>query len=196
MTDRRKRLLWLIIPLLIIAADQGTKHLVRENIGRYDRIEIIDGVFMLNHVENKGAAFGIFANLPDGYRELVLSTLGGVALILVVLYSTRLSPNEWISQLGLHMIFAGAVGNMMDRFIYGSVTDFLLFELGDFSWPSFNIADSVIVLGVMLLLLDTFRPRKETEITEAAETEQDAIEAAVAGGSDDNRLTEGEPDVS
>jgi signal peptidase II len=182
MNDWSRRLIWFLIALAILGADQATKALVRAYIGPFDRIEVVDGFFMLNHVENRGAAFGIFANLPDGWRELLLSALGALALTLVVVYSLRLSPGEWIAQLGLHMIFAGAIGNLLDRFIFGSVTDFLLFEWADFSWPSFNLADSAIVLGVALLLIDTFRPRGKTERVGAAEPEQ--AEASEPGGSD------------
>ncbi len=93
----------------------------------------------------------------------------------MIIYSLRLNPGEWLAQLGLHLIFAGAIGNLIDRFSIGWVTDFLEFYWQDFYWPAFNIADSVIVLGVLLLLVDTFRPRRkrkdETQAVEGPELE-------------------------
>jgi signal peptidase II len=164
MTTWRKRLLWLLVPLALISLDQVSKLIVREQVGQYDKIEIIDGLFRINHVQNRGAAFGIFSDVEDGWRELLILSLNGVALLLVIVYSLRLSPGEWISQLGLHMIFAGAIGNLIDRFTIGWVTDFLEFYWGGWRWPAFNVADSAIVLGVCLLLLDTFRPHRKKEV--------------------------------
>jgi len=179
----RKRLLWIVVPVLLVAADQWTKALVRHNLERYDRIEVVEGFFRINHVQNKGAAFGLFSDMKDGDRELLLSTLGGIALLLVIVYSLRLPPGAWVSQLGLHMIFAGAVGNLIDRFTIGWVTDFLEVYWREWRWPAFNMADSVIVLGVCLLLADTFRPRRhepeaeETVELSAAEGAGDALDA-------------------
>jgi signal peptidase II len=181
----RKRLLWLLVPVLIMAADQLTKTLVREHVGQYDQIEVIDGFFRINFVQNKGAAFGLFSDMEDFGRELLLGVLGGVALILVVIYSLRLPPNEWVAQLGLHMIFAGAIGNRIDRFIVGRVTDFLEFYWGDFRFPAFNVADSAIVMGVCLLLIDTFRPRRKREkpaVESVVETGQDNVPTATVEG--------------
>lgn len=174
MSPWRKRLIWLLVPVLLIVVDQWTKALVRETIDQYDRIEVIEGFFRINHVQNKGAAFGLFSDLADGERELLLSTLGGIALMLVVFYSLRLPPHEWLSQLGLHMIFAGAIGNLVDRFTIGWVTDFLEFYWQQFRWPAFNVADSCIVLGVCLLLLDTFRPHRKRQADRAAEGAEEA----------------------
>ncbi|HUX07121.1 MAG TPA: signal peptidase II [Acidobacteriota bacterium] len=174
MSPWRKRLIWLLVPVLLVVVDQWTKALVRETIDQYDRIEVIEGFFRINHVQNKGAAFGLFSDLADGERELLLSTLGGIALMLVVFYSLRLPPHEWLSQLGLHMIFAGAIGNLVDRFTIGWVTDFLEFYWQQFRWPAFNVADSCIVLGVCLLLIDTFRPHRKRQADRAAEGAEEA----------------------
>ena len=161
MNSWRRRLVWLLLPAALIVLDQLSKAIVRAHIGVHEKIELLEGFFRLNHVQNEGAAFGLFADLPPGYREAVLTSLAAIALILVVVYSLRLDPGEWISQAGLHMIFAGAIGNLIDRFIFGSVTDFLEFHWHtSFHWPAFNVADSAIVVGVAALLVDTFRSRR------------------------------------
>ena len=176
MSDWRKRLLWLLVPVVLIAADQWTKSLVRDNIERYDRIEVIDGFFRINHVQNKGAAFGLFADMEDNERTLLLYSLRGLAMLLVVIYSLRIKPGEWVSQLGLHMILAGALGNMIDSITIGWVTDFLEFYLGDWRWPAFNLADSCIVGGVGLLLIDTlFAGGRKSEEREASGGDESAV---------------------
>lgn len=167
MSAWKKRLVWLVLPVTLIFFDQVTKSLIRENLARGEEVEVLEGFFRLNHVQNKGAAFGLFSGMEDGYRELFLTSLGAVALCLVIFYSLRLRPNDALAQTGLHLIFGGAVGNLIDRFTVGWVTDFLELYWGDFHWPAFNIADSVIVLGVAILLIDTFRPRHKGKIAEA-----------------------------
>lgn len=178
------RLTWLLIVVVIFAADQYTKSLVVENLAENHRIKVIDDLLYITHVQNPGAAFGMFSDLPDGIREMFLTVLGAIALTLVIFYSVRLRVNEWLSQLALHMIFAGAIGNLTDRFIHGSVTDFILFRHGDWSFPAFNIADSAIVSGVFLLLLDTIWPRKKNK-EKVAEKNNPAADAVSADSDPD-----------
>ena len=204
MNTWRRRLVWLLLPAALIALDQASKTIVRAWIGVHAKIEVLEGFFRLNHVQNEGAAFGLFADLPGGYREAVLTSLAAVALILVVVYSLRLDPGEWVSQAGLHMIFAGAIGNLIDRFSIGSVTDFLEFYWHTFRWPAFNIADSAIVLGVAALLVDTFRPRRGPEaigIAAGEDKEEDKGEDKGENKGEDEveagaEPREEEPDVS
>lgn len=174
----RQRLLWLLVVVAIIAGDQFTKMLIMDGVEEGRNIAVVDDLFYITHVRNPGAAFGMFSDLPDGWRELVLVSLAGMALILVIFYSIRLSPSEWLSQTALHMIFAGAIGNLVDRFIHGSVTDFILFRHGSWSFPAFNVADSAIVCGVGLLLIDTILPRRERKPRQA-DPAADAIAAGV-----------------
>lgn len=178
----QRRFLWLLVVLAILAADQITKYIVMENLQEGFNTPVISGLFYITHIQNQGAAFGMFADLPDGWRELILTALGGLALALVIMYSLKLMPNEWFAQLALHMIFAGAIGNLTDRFMHGSVTDFILFRGRGWSFPAFNVADSAIVLGVGLLLLDTLIPwnrRKSKTAVVAGDPGADALNAAV-----------------
>lgn len=174
----KARLIWLLLVVAVIAGDQFTKELILSGVEEGRNIAVVDDLFYITHVRNPGAAFGMFADLPDGWRELVLMSLGGMALLLVVFYSIRLSPREWLSQAALHLIFAGAIGNLLDRFIHGSVTDFILFRHSGWSFPAFNVADSAIVCGVGLLLLDTVLPRKKIKAVET-DPAADAIAAGV-----------------
>ena len=156
----RTRLIWLLLILTIFVADRVTKAAVLANIPEGTSITIIPDWFYFTHVQNPGAAFGMFSSLPDGWREFFLIAVNFFAMLLVMIYSLRLPLREWLSQLGLHMIFAGAIGNVADRFLQGTVTDFILFRHEGWSFPAFNIADSAIVCGVGLLLLDIIIPRK------------------------------------
>ena len=184
-----RRLLWLLLALAVIGADQWSKALVRDNLESDERIEIVDGLFVLNHVENPGAAFGLFSNMPNGYREVILIFFSVVVVVLAGIYSLRLPPGIWLSQLGLHLILAGAVGNnLIDRAMKGTVTDFLLFKWGEFIFPSFNIADMAIVLGITLLLVEALRPRRAPAETEISDTEQSTVLENGTGGSGENSI--------
>lgn len=174
----RTRLIWLLLVLTIFAADRVTKAAVLANIPEGGSITIVPGWFYFTHVQNPGAAFGMFSGLPDGWREFFLIAVNFVAMLLVLIYSLRLPLREWLSQLGLHMIFAGAIGNVADRFLQGTVTDFILFRHEGWSFPAFNIADSAIVCGVGLLLLDILIPRKRPEQAQS-DPAADAINAGV-----------------
>ena len=146
---RRKRSFWLVAVLGIIL-DQVTKYLVVQNFDNIgDTVPLWSGVFHFTYVINTGAAFSVFSGQVDILRwvSLVVSLL----LIIFVYYSPKLNL---IEQLGYGLILSGAVGNGIDRFLFGYVVDFLDFRLINF--PVFNVADVTINIGVVLLLLATF----------------------------------------
>lgn len=152
----KTRLLLLLIPTFLIVFDQITKQLVFENFFIGQRLPVIDGLLYITHIQNPGSAFGIFASMSDPFRSLFLGGLALIALFLVVYYSLRISARHLFLQISLHLVFAGAVGNLIDRVVKGSVTDFILFSHGEWSFPAFNVADSAIVVGVTFLLIETF----------------------------------------
>ena len=146
---KRKRIFWLVTILGIIF-DQLTKYLVvREFEAINDTVPLIEGIFHLTYAINTGAAFSVFSGQVEVLRwvSLIVSLL----LIAFVWYVPRLSLLE---QLGYGFILAGAVGNGIDRFLFGYVVDFLDFRLINFS--IFNIADIAINIGVLLLLITSF----------------------------------------
>ena len=146
---KRKRSFWLV-GILGIIFDQITKYLVVQSFSSIgDTVPLWSGVFHLTYVINTGAAFSVFAGQVEILRwiSLVVSLL----LILFVWYSPKL---YLIEQLGYGFIFAGAVGNGIDRFLFGYVVDFFDFRLINF--PVFNIADVAINIGVLLLLIASF----------------------------------------
>ena len=142
----------LFITALIITADQISKSLVKSTMTLYDVIPVIPGFFQLNYITNKGMAFGI--NLPVG-----ISFFSGISLIITcflvwILWSER--KNNLLMRISLALILGGAIGNLIDRILFGEVVDFFDFMIGDFHWYIFNIADSAVTVGIILMLFYSF----------------------------------------
>ena len=142
----------LFITALIITADQISKSLVKSTMTLYDVIPVIPGFFQLNYITNKGMAFGI--NLPVG-----ISFFSGISLIIIcflvwILWCER--KNNLLMRISLALILGGAIGNLIDRILFGEVIDFFDFMVGDFHWDIFNIADSAVTVGIILMLFYSF----------------------------------------
>jgi|SRR5262245_3859906 len=156
------------VALLAFAAslslDVVTKQLITRNLVFSDRIEIVDGFFYLTHVRNPGAAFGLFAGWPEQWRLGFFVGVSLLALGIVVSFFRRLAPGDRLSALALGFISGGAVGNLIDRVTPPhEVVDFLHFKLWQgYSWPDFNFADSFIVVGVGLLVLELLASEGES----------------------------------
>ena len=143
------RTLLIVVPAIVIA-DQASKAWVVRNISPFEPWVVIEGFFKLTHARNPGAALGLFQNLP----WWVFVGLTFVALGLILHYLTQVRPEDRFSSTALALIMGGAIGNLIDRAVNHEVVDFLQFDLGLFIFPDFNVADSAIVIGVGLLLLD------------------------------------------
>lgn len=142
----------LFITALIITADQISKSLIKSTMTLYDVIPVIPGFFQLNYITNKGMAFGI--NLPVG-----ISFFSGISLIITcflvwILWCER--KNNLLMRISLALILGGAIGNLVDRILFGEVVDFFDFMIGDFHWYIFNIADSAVTVGIILMLFYSF----------------------------------------
>jgi signal peptidase II len=142
----------LLIAFSIVVLDRLTKWAIVKTIVLEDAVSIIPGFFRLTHLENTGAAFSLFADSTSPFKTALLVTFSLAALAVVAFLLWR-SRNEFnITTLSLSLILGGAMGNLWDRLADGMVTDFLDFYLGMHHWPPFNIADSAIVVGALLLL--------------------------------------------
>ena len=142
----------LFITALIITADQISKSLIKSTMTLYDVIPVIPGFFQLNYITNKGMAFGI--NLP-----VSISFFSGISLIITcflvwILWCER--KNNLLMRISLALILGGAIGNLIDRILFGEVVDFFDFMIGDFHWYIFNIADSAVTVGIILMLFYSF----------------------------------------
>jgi signal peptidase II len=157
-----RRLPWLLgISALVIFADRLTKTWVAIRIPLGGDIPVIPRVLRITHWTNEGAAFSLFANSasPNLVRwGLVAFTLLIALVVLVVL--VRLGDRITLTTVALALVFAGALGNVHDRIAYGSVVDFIEVHIFSYHWPDFNIADSSVVTGACLLLLDSLLPKK------------------------------------
>ncbi len=158
---------YFLIAAIVVALDRGTKWLVAQKINLHDSIPIIPSFFSLTHVENRGAAFGLFDESPSHWiAALVL--LSVVALVFVTTLLWKNSHAMSATGLGLALVMGGALGNLWDRVFAGKVVDFLLFYVGSYHWPAFNIADSAIVCGAILLVSEILfakSPKQETTAT-------------------------------
>lgn len=167
-----KRFHYLAVSLSIIILDAFTKWLVSDRIGLHDTVPLVPNLFQLVHVRNSGAAFGIGANAESRLVPLLLN-FGAIAVFfVVVVYAFRTAVTDRLLQTGLHLILGGAIGNLVDRFRFGYVVDFLdvylKFGGREHHWPAFNVADSAICIGIALLFLDMRRkPEEKTAPAEA-----------------------------
>ena len=145
---------FLLIALGVLALDRFTKHLVAKQISLHDSITVIRKVFYITHVENQGAAFGLFNDSPSEWKIGLLVLFSIVALVVVAALLWHNSHTITITAIGLSLIFGGALGNLWDRLLNRRVVDFLEVYIGPYQWPAFNVADSAIVVGAGLLVFE------------------------------------------
>ncbi len=136
----------------ILLADQITKFLVDQRMPLHHSIPVIDNLFSLTYIRNTGAAFGILAGSHEAFRLPVLIIFSLVAIGFILVMLKRLPPDETGLITALAFILGGAVGNLIDRVAYGEVIDFLDFYWSGYHWPAFNIADSFITIGVLIIV--------------------------------------------
>jgi signal peptidase II len=154
MTKSSARAMYLLIALIVVLLDRWTKHIVAQRIALYSHIQIIPGFFRLTHTENTGAAFSLFADSPAPWKTALLIAFSGVALVVVSILLWKNHHAHVATGIGLSLIMGGALGNLWDRLARGRVVDFLLFYFRRYQWPVFNLADSAIVIGAGLLVLE------------------------------------------
>lgn len=153
---------YLLISILCLVLDQWTKWLVESHLSNHASIEVIPGLLNFTHVRNTGVAFGFFATHGNATGTLILTALGLAALVFVGYYFWIVPRNDRPLLVALALVIGGAIGNLIDRFMRGAVTDFIDFYYGTYHWHTFNIADTAISIGIGLMILGTFRAQPET----------------------------------
>ena len=150
---------WLFLAAagLVVILDQVSKVMVKRGLHLFERIEVIPDFFYILYIRNSGAVWGLFARGADTWLQKGITILSMVALTLVIVFFLRVSRECRLELAGLSLVAGGAVGNLLDRLIDGSVVDFLHFSFGSWSWPTFNLADSAITIGVCLLIISILR---------------------------------------
>jgi len=154
MSLSRARTFHFLLALIVILVDRWTKRLVAAHIAMYRHIQIIPGFFRLTHTENTGAAFSLFADSPAHWKTGLLIGFSVLAMVIVSVLLWKQERPLTITGIALSLILGGAVGNLWDRIASGRVVDFLLFYVKQYQWPVFNLADSAIVVGAGLLVLE------------------------------------------
>ena len=153
----------LLIALAVIAADRVSKLSIQHSLSFFDNISVISGWLQIIHTENPGAAFGVLANGNPWLRSGILIGVSGLVLVFVAtaLFGRRSAFTGTAARVGLSLVLGGAVGNLYDRILHGTVTDFIEVYHGGWSFPAFNVADSAITVGAILLLIDLLRPHRK-----------------------------------
>jgi signal peptidase II len=161
-TPSSSRLPWLLaLAALIIFIDRSTKVWVSAHIPIGGAIPVVPHFLRISHWLNEGAAFSLFADSSS--PRLVhwgLISFSSLAALVILFLMVRVADRFSLVSVALALIFAGALGNVHDRIVYGSVVDFIEVHIFSYHWPDFNVADSSIVTGACLLLLDSLLPRK------------------------------------
>ncbi len=154
----------IIIAGLVVIFDRLTKGLIAQKIVLHDSVDLIPGLLRLTHVQNQGAAFGLFSESPSEFKVgvLILFSVAALGVVSALLWKNGNAMNA--TAIALSLVFGGALGNLWDRVSSGRVIDFMDFYLGSHHWPAFNIADSAIVVGALLLLSEIFMAPQEEKV--------------------------------
>ena len=144
---------YLPLVFLLVTVDQVTKFLVKHSFELYESKEVIPGFFNLTFVLNPGAAFGMLARMNESYRQLFFIAVTILA-ILAVIFLMYKELGHRLRTFSYALILSGAIGNFIDRLYLGKVVDFLDFYIKGYHWPAFNVADSSITIGIILLFID------------------------------------------
>ena len=142
---------------LITIVDQISKFIIKANFNLYEQISIIKGFFKIIYVRNDGVVWGLFANSKSNIIPIVITILSILALLTVLYIFAKTAITCRLELISLSFIMGGALGNMIDRFIQGYVVDFIDLYIKNYHWPTFNIADSFISMGIVLLLISVLR---------------------------------------
>lgn len=158
---RKKNILLLAIAGVVILLDQVTKAWIMATLRVHEGFPVIDGFFDIVHVQNPGAAFGFLAGASPAFRSVFFIAVTAVAILIIFQYLRKARVEDVALIVALALIVAGAVGNLIDRVRFGKVVDFLDVYIGTYHWPAFNVADSAITCGAILLAMILFRRRKD-----------------------------------
>lgn len=146
----------------VLVFDRLTKWLIEARMSVWDTHVVIPHFFNIVHTKNRGIAFGLMNDSAETSHTLALVLVSVTVLVFIVYMMWRLTKDASpLLRFGFALVLGGALGNLWDRLLAGSVTDFLEFYVGTFVWPAFNVADSAICVGAGLLILDMLRNRRQ-----------------------------------
>lgn len=160
--SRRVKARFLLISLAVLVVDQWSKWWIERRLDLHDSIPIIPGCLDFTHVSNTGVAFGLLPAHGDLTATLLLTLLGLIALGVIGYYFLRTPADHRLLLTSLSLVLGGALGNLLDRIAAGAVTDFIDFYVGDWHWHTFNVADSAITIGIVLMALELLLTRRRS----------------------------------
>ncbi len=170
-TQKIRMILILSLVLLNVSCDQISKNVIRQLIEPYERIEVFKDSFVITKVENTGAAYSLGEDLGPALKVLLLQILP-ILVLLILLRQILIKTNySRATIIGLAFIIGGGIGNLFDRIMYGSVTDFLILDLGIIKTEIFNMADASIMFGSVLVVLTALFNKKGSFFREKASIE-------------------------
>ena len=149
----------LFVSAILVLADQISKTIVVKTMSLYESIPVIQNFFHFTYITNDGMAFGI--NFPFGYY--IFTSVSILLTLFLFWYLWSVRTHSIVIRLGISFIIAGAIGNLIDRIFLGAVIDFLDFMIGNFHWYVFNLADSYVTVGMLLVLIDSIILEKKRE---------------------------------
>lgn len=160
MNIQRKYIILIVTAVSVILTDQLSKWYITVSLSLHETIPVIEGFFSITSIRNPGAAFGFLSGMPPFFRAVFFLGLSAGAIVVIFLFIRFHTKKNDVLVCALSLIFGGAVGNMIDRIRLGEVIDFIDLSAGPYHWPAFNIADSVITVGAVILLWDMIRKER------------------------------------
>ena len=166
-----KKYLFIVSVLLsVIVLDQLTKLAICRTLPLHHQIEVSRNFFHIVHIRNPGIAFGLLTDAGSRYRIPMLILISGVAVFIIVYFLSQIKDGSRLQLVCFSLLLGGAAGNLIDRFRFGAVVDFIdVHWYSSFHWPAFNVADSAITIGICLLALDMLLDSKKSKRPHAAE---------------------------
>ena len=158
---------WLWVSLAVLAADRATKFGIERYTSPFFRYSIVSDIVVLVHSQNPGIAFGMFSDSSSPWLAPLLIACSGAVMVLLAWMIVTSRAGGALAQCGLALILGGAAGNALDRLIHGGVTDFMEVRLWKYIWPAFNVADSAITIGAILVLLELLFGARHRQIPTA-----------------------------
>jgi signal peptidase II len=162
---KRNIIFFILGAAVVIALDQITKTAISSRFVMHESYAVINGLFNLVYVMNPGAAFGFLSGASATFRYIFFIGITFTAILLIIYYLVKSKPDSIVTVISLTLIFAGAVGNLIDRIRFGAVVDFLDVYIGTWHWPAFNVSDSAITVGAILMIWEMIISTKKRNIS-------------------------------
>ncbi len=160
-----KYVIFLLTVLSIVLADQLTKLYINATLPLHDSFVVVQGFLNITHVRNPGAAFGFLAQASPLFRSTFFTGVGLLAIVLIVYYVVKSGAGEQRLVFALSLILSGALGNLIDRLRFGEVIDFIDVYVSTYHWPAFNVADSAVSIGALLMILEVWQRERQHKST-------------------------------